>query len=578
MVLCKIYKAVLIIARISRLSRNTTLLQEYLNPRWADQANSIDISPRYPIDSPAIIDPNEYPRHTWYQGNRKVKRSNVQIEWTPEMLEELRRCKEDIIYFAERYFYIRTLDHGRIKIPLYDYQKEFLRASELSGVLNMIFLAARQSAKSTTLTVRLLHALIFKDDYEIVILANKGATAREIFSRVKLAYEELPLWLQTGSIEWNKGSVILDNNSKVFAASTSSDSVRGFSPNEVLIDEFAFVKNDKEFYKSTLPVISSGTTGRLTMVSTPNGKKGVFYKTWLKALAGKSNFFSLGVPWYLVPGRDDAWKKKTIEDSSMEDFMQEHGIQFRGNSTTLIDADTLEKIELEQIDNPIEVTEDVDIFDVPIPGNTYLAIVDTSEGKGLDFSTFSIIDISSIPYRQVASFSTNTMSPMVYGIFITRFLEYYNMATVLIENNNVSGALVAYQMHSEIEYDNVYCMHGKDETGIGIRTTAKVKSIGCTTLKGLLKSGTLELRCQKTLDELHSFEASGSSYAAAEGTHDDRAMNLVLFAWYTTQEEFAEFLEADSIAEEIHAEEIDHIMSINLSSEVVQTGKDTDLW
>ena len=209
------------------------MLTEYINPRYREIAESIDINTRYPLDDlPHVIDPNTYDKRAFYLGKSKIKREGYPIIVTPLMEEEIERCANDILYFAMKYCYIRTLDHGRILIPLRDYQKEYLRLSEIDELREMIFLAGRQTAKSTTFVIRVLHSIIFNDDYQIAILAQAGGTAQEIFSRVQLAYEELPLWLQIGVVEFNKRSLTLENGSKCFAGSTSKNGTRGFSLNE----------------------------------------------------------------------------------------------------------------------------------------------------------------------------------------------------------------------------------------------------------------------------------------------------------------------------------------------------------
>jgi len=540
------------------------LLEQYTNPRWLESARGIDVEPRFDLKIPSIIDPNEYGRRAFYMNNRKIRRAYFPIMYTQEMLDEIQRCREDVIYFAARYFYIRTLDYGRIIIDLYDYQKEFLRCMELPGVRNAIYLAGRQTAKSTIMTLRILHKILFNEDYQIAILANKGGTAREIFSRVRLAYEELPLWMQPGVIDWNKGSTTLENGSKAFAASTADDSVRGFTLNEVLLDEFAFVKNDVDFYKSTLPVISSGTDSRLTMTSTPDGKKGIFYKTWEKAIGGNSNFFSFGVPWNLVPGRDEEWKIATIEDSSLLEFRIEHNIEFLSGKTNLIDTEVLEDIELHTLQNPEDEFEGVRIYENPEEGQSYVTIVDTAEGKGQDYSTFSVINVTEQPYRQVAAYQNNDISPLLFAAFVDTWAKHYNESQLVVENNNASGSLVAVSLRNDYDYDNLYCMNAKDEMGIGIRTTTKVKSIGCSTLRGLLRSKKLTVRDRETYNELCTFESKGTSYEASKGCTDDLVQNLWLFAWYTTQVEFEEHLEGESIADDIFGAEIEAIQGIAL--------------
>ena len=347
------------------------------------------------------------------------------------------------------------------------------------------------------------------------------------------------------------------------------EDVNRFYANDILVsncllDEFAFVKNDVDFYKSTLPVISSGSDSRIIMTSTPNGRKGTFYKTWEKAINGNSGFFSFGVPWHLVPGRDKAWKTKTIEDSSLLEFRIEHNIEFLSGKTNLIETEILEDIELRFLVNPQEDFEGVRIYENPVEEHSYVCIVDTAEGKGQDFSTFTVIDVTSQPYKQAACYQSNEISPLLFSTFISTWATHYNEAQLVVENNNASGSLVAVSLRNDLEYDNLYCMNSKDEMGIGIRTTTKVKSIGCSTLRGLLRSKKLIVKDRETFNELSTFEAKGISYEAASGCHDDLTQNLWLFAWYTTQPEFDDFIQGASIAEDIYGEEMDEIQSKEL--------------
>ncbi|QIW87791.1 terminase large subunit [Agrobacterium phage OLIVR5] len=550
-------------------------IKDRINPRYWELCNSVNLNYKFDPDIPEIVDTTKYGPRSFYMNNKKIKRAGVEVNFTPEMIEELRRCKEDILYFAERYYTIRTLDHGKIKIPLRDYQKFWLRVYEIEEIRNRVWLACRQSAKSTTLTVEIAHRMIFNEDFEYVILANKGNTAREIFSRVRMAYEQLPLWMQIGVLEWNKGSVKLENDSRVFAASSSSDSVRGFSPNEVLLDEAAFVKNDEEFMASVFPTISSGSKSRMTQVSTPNGPRGIFYRDYSRAAAGKNGYFSFAVPWHFVPGRDEAWKAKTIEDTSRSQFLQEQDLAFLGAADGLIDGEVIERMTLELMD-PILVNDEemsgdeYRVFELPQNGKSYILTADTAEGKGKDSSTFSVFYVSERPFKQVMSYKSNQVSQLIFPNKMAKVAELYNMALIIPERNNTSGGTVCYKLYYDLEYPNVY-MSGDGEMDIGVHVSHSVRSLGTNTLRSLCEKGGLVVRDERTLNELANFRLQkNGKYAAPEGDHDDMVQNLWIFSWYSAQSEFEEAMK-ENIYNNLYKEELDTIENLKItSSEPVQ--------
>ncbi|AKE44698.1 terminase large subunit [Sinorhizobium phage phiM9] len=560
-------------------------ITDALNPRFKVKTDKIDLDYKFsPKDIPDIVDTTPYNGRSYYKGNRLIKRAGVTVHITPIMIEELNRCKKDILYFAERYFYIRTLDDGKIKIPLRDYQKFWLRVSEDSEIRSRIWLACRQSAKSTTLTIEILHKVLFNEDYQIAILANKGATAREIFSRVRLAYEMLPFWMQVGVEEWNKGSLILENGSKVFAASTSSDSIRGYSLNEIILDEMAFVKNDEDFMTSTYPVIASGKKSRITMISTPNGPRGEFHKNFKKAREGKNNYFSFKVPWWFVPGRDEEWKKETIENTSYAQFRQEQEVEFIGTGDGFLTAETIELLASQvqeplRLNNPEYSDEGFEIFELPREGHSYIAGVDNAEGKGQDSSTITIIDVTTKPFKQVATFADNRISPLLFPHKIKKLCEIYNNALCIVENNSI-GLTVASSLFLDLEYENMYLSNTINEMGIGVRTTRPMKQLGCQLLRSLLEKGALEIRSEKSLKELQNFVPKNGTYAAAPGEHDDLVANLWLVAWYTGQPGFEEHLK-NSLAKELYGKEIEDtaMMSISVDrGDLHRRGNNNSFW
>ena len=240
-----------------------------------------------------------------YLGNPNLKPAGVGIEFTKEQVQEYLKCSQDPIYFIKKYVKIVSLDEGLVPFELYPYQEDIVNT-----VHNNRFSIAklpRQSGKSTTMVSYILHYILFNQSMNVAILANKQATAREILSRLKLAYEYLPLWLQQGIVEWNKGSIELENGSRIIASSTSASAVRGGSFNMIFLDEFAHVPQNiaEEFFSSVYPTITSGQSTKVLMVSTPNGLN-LFYHYWRGATKkpgehGKNEYIPIEVHWSQVP-------------------------------------------------------------------------------------------------------------------------------------------------------------------------------------------------------------------------------------------------------------------------------------
>lgn len=415
------------------------------------------------------------------------------------------------------------------------------------------------SHNTTVTTCFILYYILFNSDKNVALLANKLATAREIMSRIQLAYLHLPKWLQQGIINWSKTSFSLENGSKVVAAATSSDSVRGQSFSCVFIDETAFISRKiwENFWLSTFPTISSGKQSKLILVSTPNGKNH-YYDFWIQAKNGKSNMYPMEVNWWDVPGRDEEWKKQQLTVMTEEQFNTEYGNSFEASSNTLIDGyrfATLEK----NVSEPIRHTKTTRIFEEPQNGHTYFATVDCSS-VGEDYSTISVIDITQYPYKQVAVFSDNEISYMSFPQVIVQLCTLYNKANVLVENNEI-GAAVLHILNYDLEYDNIIRTKedGKRKPIWGQRTTTKTKSNGCTNLKIMVENEQLIIPDTKTLDELRHFIASGVSYAAESGYHDDMVMGLVNFCHFSSTDKFKMEYDQDfaKAYRELHKDEIE---------------------
>ena len=467
-----------------------------------------------------------------YLGNTLVKRAGVETQYTEAEFQEYLKCSKDPIHFIQNYCSIISLDEGLVKFDLRGYQESLIKHYD-ENRFNVV-LASRQSGKSITSCAYLLWYLLFTPEVTVAVLANKGVIAREMISRIVTMLESVPFFLQPGVKILNKGSIEFGNDSKVVAAATSSSSIRGLSINLLYLDEFAFVENAEEFYTSTYPVVTSGKNSKVIITSTANGVGNMFYKIYESAIQKQSEYKHFLINWYDVPGRDEEWKKQTIANTSETQFEQEYGNSFLGTGNTLINSNIL--LGMRSID-PDWSRDNINIYTRPIEGHAYICTVDVSKGRGMDYSTFSVFDVSVQPFKQVATFRDNMLSPMLLPDMINKYVKPYNEALVIVENN-AEGGMVAQQLHYDIEYPNVFVQGMTKQEDIGVTMNKKVKRIGCSTLKELLEEHRLELCDRATITELLTFVNKGTSYEAAKGYHDDMVMNCVLFSWFVTTEYF----------------------------------------
>ena len=473
-------------------------------------------------------------RETNYLGNPNVRGADVEHPWTKEELKEYKKCLDDPKYFAKKYCKVIHLDKGLIPFDLYPYQEKMFD-SFTEHRFNIV-LACRQSGKSIAVVAYLLWYAIFKGEQVVGVLANKNAIAREMLARITLMLENLPFFLQPGCTALNKGSIGFSNNSRIIAAATSSSSIRGMSLNLVYLDEFAFVDNAAEFYTSTYPVISSGKTSKIIITSTANGIGNMYHKLYEGAVQGTNEFTPTRVDWWDVPGRDEDWKKMTIENTSELQFDQEFGNSFHGTGNTLISADILLALRSAE---PQEYYNNVKIFDHPQEGHNYIMFVDVSRGRGQDYSTFTIIDISCNPFAQVCTYRDNMISPLLFPDLLYKYATHYNEAHVVVESND-AGQVVCNGLYYDLEYENVFVESMVKANAIGVTMTSKVKRIGCSNLRDIMSQKKLIIKDEETIREMSTFVAKGSSYQADSNSHDDLMMNLVMFGWFTSTPFFAE--------------------------------------
>ena len=500
-----------------------------------------------------------------YLGNPHLKRVNMPMQLTEEQVREYVKCAKDPIYFIENYVKIITLDKGFVQISLYPFQRQAVK--DINDNRRVIVKAGRQVGKTTMVVGYILWYILFNEDKFVAILANKAPTAREILNRIKIAYESLPLWLQQGVRVWNKGDIELENNCRIMATSTASSAIRGYSISLLYLDEFAFVPSNiaDEFFTSVYPTISSGTQSKILISSTPNGMNH-YYRMWTEAVEGQNGFKHIEANWRQVPGRDQAWADDQRRILGEEKFLQEMECEFMGSAGTLLSAAALKSLAFVK---PQHVSETgIKIYGAPIPEHSYAVIVDTSRGRGLDYSACITIDITQIPYRLVATYKDNNISPLVYPSIIKQIADYYNQAQVLVEIND-NGQQIADSLFEDYEYENILStvdLKGKialtwgygNRSQRGIRTTKSVKRLGCSILKNLVEGQKILIQDFDVISELSTFIAKGGSFEAEEGSHDDLVMCLVLFSWMTNQQFFADMTNTN-IKQKLHEDQLRQI-------------------
>jgi hypothetical protein len=515
-----------------------------------------------------------------YLGNRLLKPTNVPQQFTKEEVEEYVKCRDDIIYFLKNYVQVIHVDHGLIPFDLYDYQQDLIKTLEEHRYV--IVKSARQSGKSVTSLGYILHYILFNKTKIVGMLANKASTSRELLGRLQTAYQHLPKFLQQGIVEWNKGNLELENGSKIIASSTSSSAIRGYSFSLLFLDEFAFVQRTiaDAFIKSVYPTISSGKDTKIIMVSTPNGYN-LFYKFWNDAVEGNNQFKTFKIHWTSIPERDQEWRKKIISDIGEEAFRQEYEADFLGSSNTLISYEKLQEL---SYSSPIWSKEDLDVYEEPEMGRTYVITVDTARGQGLDYSTFTVFDSTEVPYKIAAKYRNNTVAPLLFPNIINNIGKKYNDAYILVESNDI-GAQVADVLHHDLEYENLltvswYGRHGQQlssghrkDIAYGVRTTKNVKKIGCSNLKSLIEEDKLIITDYDIISELTTYVTNGDTFAAEDGSNDDLVTTLVLFGWVVDQQYFKE-LSNQNIREKLYQSKMDTIDDMTIPFGIIDDGLD----
>lgn len=488
-----------------------------------------------------------------------VKKANVVEQLSKDVFEErvknIAHAMKDIVWWAENFFRIITLDKGLTTIKLYDRQKDLLKF--ITGNTRICTLASRQTGKTTTYTVFCLwYATLFYDK-RILICANKLATAIEVMNRIRKAYEELPFWIKPGIVGYSKSEITFANGSSIRAFSTSSSGARGASGNVLIIDEMAFIPKNiiDEFFASVMPIVSSSKKSKVIIVSTPNGASGMYYDIWQQAnskeaLANKEGWKPFRIHWYEVPGRDEEWKKQRIAADGMQVWQQEYECDFLASSTIhkLIPDETTDK--LRQKYQELKLKGLVDgkkqhifaesgdkIYEFTMwhefdKTRTYIASGDIAEGVGGDSSILYVWDITDLSnITQCAKFESNTISVVEFAYVISKILALYNNPYFVAERNGVSSGTID-SLRITYKYPRLVTEGKNNEPGVYSHVTIKGKA--CLWAREMLTTNGFGFTFydHDILDEFSTFVKKDTKgvhvvYSALPPAHDDFVMTLV---------------------------------------------------
>jgi hypothetical protein len=504
----------------------------------------------------------------FHENDPELRKGQILFEYTEWELEEMRKCAEDVVYFADRYCKVMT-DDGIQKINLRDYQVQIL--DQYQTHRKNIFVSPRQSGKTITSSIFLLWYLLFNFEKNAMIMANIGDTAAELMDKIKVIMKGLPFFLKPGLIVYNVMTMKFDNGCRIMAKTTTKTSSIGYTIHMLYMDEFAHINPNfiNQFFKSVYPTISSSQIARVIITSTPNGMN-KFWELYKGAIEGENEFNPIRVEWWQIPNRDEEWKRKEIAAlGSEEDFNQEYGCQFLSSSRLLLDSYTLKRLknseeqfifhELSPFENsPIDYSnliwhpkfDPTSIFEKD--GQRFYVSIDTASGGGGDYSVANIFKVAPMPTNviknkkffedesdffcllQVGIFRSNVVEidefKVLLEILIGEVLGVDNTRIVL-ELNYKGEILMDKLLDCEEFFDEmfVYTKHSEASSRLkpGIKLTVKNKEKFCYDLKINTRSSKI-IPCSKNgIHELANFGINPNGSFSSQIGKDDEAMTLV---------------------------------------------------
>ena len=500
----------------------------------------------------------------FYENNTKLLKGDLVFERTQEEINEWKRCKNDIVYFVEKYCKLMTPE-GIKHVYLRDYQIDYLKHLEKNRL--SVLLSARQAGKTVTSALFMLHYICFNTDKNALVLGNKRKTAIEILDKAKKIYVELPYFLRPGIYKWNESEIVLDNGCRLMAEATTKNSGISFTFHCVLADEFAHIAPNilDDFYNNLFPVITAGRA-RFMITSTQNGYN-LFYRLYMAAVAGDNEYKAFKVDWYQIPEwnpdtrkwekRDENWKKLQVANyGSEEAFNKQFGTSFDVSANTLINNKKLDKFK-----QNIRIFENKDLWGIPnfdkffwdpsfnpmddLKKYHIIITCDLAEGIEGDYTIFSfyklINDCGTTKLVNIGYFRSNSVPreecSLALQLLICKYMDFNK--TLLSYERNTYGDLFKRDLLENAEknkeigniFDESILVRYYNDSGTkydhGIKLTRGNKTSHCLLFKESFERGFIENQDEKFVNELTAFIDDGTGHYKASYGHDDMVMTAV---------------------------------------------------
>ena len=519
----------------------------------------------------------------FHDGDPELKRANILWEYTNEEILEIQKCARDVTYFA-KYCQV-MMDHGLDYIKLRDYQTSVLKEYQANRF--NVFLAPRQVGKSIMSGVMLVWYLLFNHDKNAMLLANVGATAEELMSKIKEIIRGLPWFLKPGIVVNNVMSLKFDNGCRAIAKTTTKTSAIGFTIHFLYMDEFAHIHPNfiESFFRSTYPTVSSSKVSRIIITSTPNGQN-KFWEIYQGAMTSENTFNPIRVDWWQVPGRDESWKKDEIANLGSEElFNQEYGNQFLSSSTLLLGSKELQKLksnETEYVWKEIDAFDDLGLnyrnfywhpkFDPNLTdqtGKKYVLSIDLAGGGGGDFTVLNVFKVVPLPKKAIEELDdfedeSDFFGLLQIGVFRDNSIEVEDFkkvaeslivdvfgserVKVLLELNYKGELLMDKLLNNENINEETFVYTKHSETARikkpGIKYSGNNKLKYCENLRQIIRKNRALVNEKKwTISELFSFGMNGRGTYSSQSGHDDVAMTLVNLAALFDSTDFNDLVE-----------------------------------
>ena len=454
------------------------------------------------------------------------------------------KCSKDPVYFMRRFCKIQHPQRGKIKFDLYPFQEENIQ--DFKDNRFNIILKSRQLGISTISAGYSLWCMLFKTDFNILVIATKQTTAKNLVTKVRVMFDNLPSWLKVECTEKNKLGMAFANGSQIKAVSASEDAGRSEALSLLIVDEAAFIKNISEIWTSTQSTLSTG--GSAIMLSTPNGMGNLFHETWVKAEEGDNDFHTIKLHWTVHPERDQVWRDEQTRQLGAKDAAQECDCSFISSGLNVIEGNTLQWYEQNQVSEPIDergFDRNLWIFKQPDYSRQYVVVADVARGDGGDYSACHVIDIETV--EQVAEYK-GKIGTKEYGNFLVNLATEYNDALLVIENANIGWAVI--QEAIDREYKNLFYSSTdlnyvdtevqirkgidlKDKYSLkpGFTTTSRTRPLIIAKLEEYMREKTVIIHSKRLINELYTFVWKGSKAEAESGYNDDLTMAFSIALW-----------------------------------------------